>query len=112
MIDTETTGLDPLDGHRVVEIGAVALVNRSLTGQTYHCYLCPERSVPANALAVHGLSTEFLADKPVFGAVADDFPLFVRHVPLVAHNAGFDITFLNGELARRSQAADRYRARG
>ena len=100
VIDTETTGLDPLNGDRIVEIGAVELVNRSVTGQTYHCYLCAERSVPADALAVHGLSAEFLADKPVFGAVADDFLLFVGHVPLVAHNAGFDIAFLNAELKR------------
>ena len=104
VIDTETTGLDPLDGHRLVEIGAVELVDRAVTGNTFRRYLCPERSVPADALAVHGLSTEFLADKPVFGAVADDFPLFVRHVPLVAHDAGFDITFLNAELKRAGRA--------
>jgi DNA polymerase III subunit epsilon len=73
VIDTETTGLDPLDGHRIVEIGAVELVNRSLTGRMFHCYLFPERSVPADALAVHGLSAEFLADKPLFAAVADEF---------------------------------------
>ena len=100
MIDTETTGLDPPDGHRIIEIGAVELVDRAVTGNTFHRYLCPERSVPADALAVHGLSAEFLADKLVFGAVADDFLLFVGHVPLVAHNAGFDIAFLNAELQR------------
>jgi DNA polymerase-3 subunit epsilon len=98
VIDTETTGLDPLDGHRIVEIGAVELVDGRPSGNTFHRYLCPERSVPADALAVHGLSAEFLADKPVFGAVADDFLAFVGHVPLVAHNAGFDIAFLNAEL--------------
>jgi hypothetical protein len=73
VIDTETTGLDLLDGHRVVEIGAVELVNGSLTGQTFHRYVCPQRAMPADALAVHGLSAEFLADKPLFGAVADEF---------------------------------------
>jgi DNA polymerase-3 subunit epsilon len=110
VIDTETIGLHPLNADRVVEIGAVELVNRSLTGQTYHCYLCPERSMPAEALAVHGLSGEFLGDKPLFGAVADELLAFVGDAPLVAHNVGFDITFLNAELKRR-QAADRYRAR-
>jgi hypothetical protein len=77
VIDTETTGLDPLDGDRIVEIGAVELVNRSLTGQTFHCYLCPERSIPANALAVHGLSVECLADRPLFADVADELLAFV-----------------------------------
>ena len=100
MIDTETTGLDPPDGHRIIEIGAVELVDRAVTGNTFHRYLCPERSVPADALAVHGLSAEFLADKPVFGAVADEEQEIVGHVPLVAHNAGFDIAFLNAELQR------------
>jgi DNA polymerase III subunit epsilon len=89
-----------LDGHRIVEIGAVELVNRSLTGRMFHCYLFPERSVPADAQAVHGLSAEFLADKPLFAAVADEFLTFVGDAPLVAHNAGFDIVFLNTELKR------------
>jgi DNA polymerase-3 subunit epsilon len=96
----ETTGLDPLDGHRVVGIGAVELINRSPTGQTFHRYLCPERAMPADALAVHGLSAEFLADKPLFDAAADEFLAFVSDSPLVAHNAGFDIAFLNAELKR------------
>jgi DNA polymerase-3 subunit epsilon len=100
VLDTETTGFDPLNGHRIVEIGAVELVNRSLTGQTFHCYLCPERSVPVDALAVHGLSAEFLGDKPLFAAVADEFLTLVDNAPLVAHNAGFDIAFLNAELQR------------
>jgi DNA polymerase III epsilon subunit len=100
VLDTETIGLDPLDGHRVIEIGAVELVNRSLTGQVFHCYLCAERSMPADALAVHGLSGEFLGDKPLFGAVAYEFLAFVGDAPLVAHNAGFDIAFLNAELTR------------
>src|SRR6516225_1571817 len=98
VIDTETTGLDPSEGHRVVEIGAVELVNRSLTGETFHCYLCPQRVMPADAVAVHGLTGAFLADKPLFAAVADEFLVFVGDAPLVAHNAGFDIAFLNAEL--------------
>jgi DNA polymerase III epsilon subunit family exonuclease len=89
----------------------VELINRSPTRKTFHCYLCPERAVPADALAVHGLSAEFLADKPLFAAVADEFLAFVGDVPLVAHNAGFDIAFLNAELgsdlaARLSLAHD------
>jgi DNA polymerase III subunit epsilon len=100
VIDTETAGLDPLRGHRVVEIGAVELVDRSPTDQTFHRYLCPERAVPADAVAVHGLTAEFLDDKPLFGAVADAFLAFVGDAPLVAHNAGFDIAFLNAELTR------------
>jgi DNA polymerase III subunit epsilon len=104
VIDSETTGLDPIDGHRIIEIGAVELVDRAVTGNTFHRYLCPERSVPADALAVHGLSADFLADKPVFGAVADEFLLFAGHVPLVRHNAGFDIAFLNAELKRAGES--------
>jgi DNA polymerase III subunit epsilon len=104
IIDTETTGVDPAEGHRVVEIGAVELVNRCPTGNTFHRYLCPERSVPADALAVHGLSAEFLADKSLFADVADEFLAFVGDAPLVAHNAGFDIAFLNAELKRAARA--------
>jgi hypothetical protein len=102
VIDTETIGLDPLDGHRIVEIGAVELINRSPSGQTFHCYLCPERSMPAEAVEVHGLTAEFLADKPLFSDVTDEFLAFVGDAPLVAHNAGFDIAFLNAELKRRA----------
>jgi len=98
VIDTETTGLDPLDGHRIVEIGAVELTNSAPTGQTFHCYLCPERDMPANAVEVHCLTAQFLADKPLFAAVADEFVAFVGDAPLVAHNAGFDVAFLNAEL--------------
>jgi DNA polymerase III subunit epsilon len=98
VIDTETTGLDPLDDHRVVEIGAVELINRSPTGQTFHRYLCPQRAMPADAVAVHGLTAEFLADKPLFAAIADEFLAFVGDAPIVAHNAGFDVAFINAEL--------------
>jgi DNA polymerase III subunit epsilon len=87
VIDTETTGLDPLNGDRIVEIGAVELINRA-TGQTFHCYLCPERPMPGDPLAVHGLTAEFLADKRLFAVVADEFLTFVDDAPLVAHNAG------------------------
>ena len=83
VIDTETTGLDPSEGHRLVEIGAVELVNRSLTGQTFHCYLCPQRAMPADAIAVHGLTGAFLADKPLFAAVADELLAFVGDAPLL-----------------------------
>ena len=83
VIDTETTGLDSAEGHRIVEIGAVELVNRSLTSQMLHCYLCPERSIPADAVAVHGLTAEFLADKPLFAAVADELLAFVGDAPLL-----------------------------
>jgi DNA polymerase III subunit epsilon len=105
IIDTETTGLDPLSGHRVVEIGAVELVEHAPTGRTFHCYLNPERAVPADAVAVHGLTAEFLADKPPFDYVADEFLAFVGDAPLVAHNAGFDIVFLNAELKRAGKPA-------
>jgi DNA polymerase III subunit epsilon len=103
VIDTETTGLDPLDGHRIVEIGAVELVNCSPTGQTFHRYVCPQGGMPADAVAVHGLTAEFLADKPLFGDVADEFLAFVGDAPLVAHNAGFDIAFLSAELKRAAK---------
>jgi DNA polymerase III subunit epsilon len=103
VIDTETTGLDPLDGHRIVEIGAVEMNNRSPTGNTFQSYVCPERAMPADAVAVHGLTTEFLVDEPLFGAVADEFLAFVSDAPLVAHNAGFDIAFLNAELKRAAK---------
>jgi DNA polymerase III subunit epsilon len=82
VIDTETTGLDPLGGHRIVEIGAVELVDHSPTGQTFHRYVCPARDMPADAVAVHGLSAEFLADKPLFAAVADELLAFVGDAPL------------------------------
>ena len=103
VLDTETTGLDPLSGHRVVEIGAVELLDHAPTGRAFHCYLNPERNVPADAVAVHGLTAEFLADKPPFEHVADEFLAFVGDAPLVVHNAGFDIAFLNAELKRTAK---------
>jgi DNA polymerase-3 subunit epsilon len=100
VLDTETTGLDPFQGHRVVEIGCIELVNRIPTGQSFHCYLNPERDVPAEALAIHGLSTDFLKDKPFFTEVVEELIAFIGDAPLVAHNAMFDLGFLNAELER------------
>lgn len=100
ILDTETTGLDPYDGHRVVEIGCVELVNSIATGRTWHCYLNPERDVPDQAYAVHGLSADFLRDKPLFSEKADDFLGFIESAMLVMHNATFDFGFLNAELER------------
>lgn len=99
VLDTETTGLDPATGHRVVEIGAVELMNHVPTGRTYHAYLNPERDMPAEAEAIHGLSSSFLRDKPTFSAIVDDFLAFVGDATLVIHNASFDIAFLNAELS-------------
>ena len=98
--DTETTGLDPADGHRVIEIGCIELVNMLPTGRTYHVYLNPERDVPLEALAVHGLSVDFLRDKPTFAEVVSDFVDFLGEARLVAHNAEFDVKFINAEFAR------------
>ncbi|MFC0240516.1 DNA polymerase III subunit epsilon [Rhodopseudomonas telluris] len=105
VLDTETTGLDPLRGDRLVEIGCVEIFNRMPTGQVYHQYINPERDMPAEAFAVHGLSTEFLADKPLFAEIADEFIEFIGDAPLVIHNASFDIGFINAELARLSRIA-------
>lgn len=100
IFDTETTGLSPADGHRLVEIGCVELVNRIETGRTFHAYINPERGMPAEAETIHGLSAIFLADKPCFKEVVDDFLAFVDGAPLVAHNAMFDMGFINAELRR------------
>lgn len=100
VLDTETTGLDPYQGHRLVEVGCIELVNRIPSGQSFHRYLNPERDMPAEAFAVHGLSVEFLRDKPPFGEVAEEFLAFVGDARLVIHNAAFDIGFLNAELVR------------
>lgn len=98
VFDTETTGLDPNTGDRMVEIGCVELYNRVPTGETYHAYFNPERDMPAGAEAVHGLSASFLSDKPLFKELAADLIGFLGDAPLVAHNAGFDFGFLNAEL--------------
>jgi DNA polymerase-3 subunit epsilon len=100
VLDTETTGLDPEMGDRIVEIGALELINHVPTGQTFHCYINPERPMPAEAYAVHGLGDDFLKNKPVFAAVVDEFLAFIDRSPLVIHNASFDLKFLNAELKR------------
>src|SRR5271154_4523959 len=100
VLDTETTGLDPLDGHRLVEIGCVELINGIPSGQTFHRYFNPERGMPGEAFAVHGLSEEFLKDKVFFAEMADDLIAFLGDAPLVIHNAAFDLGFLNAELER------------
>src|SRR6202012_3670020 len=105
VLDTETTGLDPLLGVRLVEIGCVEIFNRMPTGQTFHRHVNPERDMPAEAFAVHGLSTEFLASKPLFAEVGEDFLNFIGDGPLVIHNASFDIGFINAELDRIKRPA-------
>lgn len=98
-MDTETTGLDPFSGDRIVEIGGVELWNHVPTGKTYHQYINPQRNMPAEAFAVHGLSEEFLRDKPVFKQIAQEFLDFVGDAKLVIHNASFDMKFINAELS-------------
>ncbi len=105
VFDTETTGLDPYQGHRLIEVGCIEMVNRFPTGQTFHRYLNPQRDVPAEAFAVHGLSLEFLKDKSLFADIAAAFMDFIGDAPLVAHNASFDLGFLNAELERVSLPA-------
>ena len=100
ILDTETTGLDPASGDRVVEIGLVELENLVPTGVTRQWYLNPERDMPEGAFRVHGLSAEFLADKPLFGEIADEFLMFIGEAPLIAHNADFDMKFVNAELVK------------
>ncbi|TXS95818.1 DNA polymerase III subunit epsilon [Parahaliea maris] len=100
VLDTETTGLEASQGHRIIEIGCVELVNRRLTGNHYHQYINPEREVDQGAIEVHGITNEFLKDKPVFARIAEEFMEFVTGAELVIHNAAFDIGFLNAELQR------------
>jgi DNA polymerase-3 subunit epsilon len=104
VLDTETTGLDFRLGDRVIEIGCVELLNRKLTGQRFHRYINPDREVEAGALAVHGLSNEFLQDKPRFGEIVAEFLDFIRGAELVIHNAAFDVGFLNNELALQKES--------
>lgn len=100
ILDTETTGLDPLNGDRIVEIGAVEVLNAIPTGNVFHVYIDPERDMPDGAFRVHGLSAEFLSGKPKFAEVVDDFRAFIGTDKLIAHNASFDVAFINAELAR------------
>ena len=105
VLDTETTGLDPQAGHRIVEIACIELVHHIPTGRDFHRYVNPGRDMPAEALSVHGLSAEFLAPHPPFAAVVDDLLAFIGPDPLVIHNAEFDLAFLNMELALLDRAA-------
>lgn len=100
VLDTETTGLEPAEGHRIIEIGCVEMLNRRPTGRTFHQYLNPEREIDRAAEDVHGLSNAFLADKPRFGEIAAEFLAFVEGAELVIHNAAFDVGFLDAELAQ------------
>lgn len=100
VFDTETTGLDPAQGHRVVEIGAIEISNLIATGRVFHVYINPERDMPEEAFRVHGLSREFLADHKNFAGIVDEFIEFIEDLPLIAHNAEFDVRFLNAEFAQ------------
>ena len=100
VLDTETTGLDPAAGHRVIEIGAVELIDRRLSGKNFHSYLNPQRDIEDGALEVHGITREFLHDKPLFADVAEDFLQFIQGAELIIHNAPFDLGFLDMELSR------------
>ncbi len=99
VLDTETTGLEPAEGHRIVEIGAVELLNHMPTGRTFHRYINPQRAMPEEAFRIHGLSDDFLRDKPVFAEVAAEFVAFIGDARLVIHNAAFDMKFINAELS-------------
>jgi DNA polymerase-3 subunit epsilon len=105
VLDTETTGFEPSEGHRIVEIGAIELVNHMPTGRTYHQYLNPERPMPKEAFDVHGLGDNFLRDKPLFAACADAFLAFVGDSKMIIHNAAFDMKFLNAELQKVGRPA-------
>src|SRR5271163_2178101 len=105
VFDTETTGLDPVQGDRLVEIGCIELLNRFPTGKTFHCYFNPERDMPEQAQKIHGLSGEFLKDKPLFAEKAEELIAFFGDAQLIAHNAMFDLGFLNAELERAGRGA-------
>lgn len=100
VLDTETTGLKPEEGHRIIEIGCIELINRRPTGKHFHCYLNPQRAIDAEAMRVHGISNEFVQDKPLFAAIVQQFLEFTHGAELLIHNAPFDVGFLNAELAR------------
>lgn len=100
VLDTETTGLEVSQGHRIIEIGCVEVVNRKLTGSHFHQYVNPQREIDQGAIEVHGITNDFLADKPTFDLVAEEFVEFVRGAQLIIHNAPFDVGFLNSELQR------------
>ncbi|MFT4655283.1 MAG: DNA polymerase-3 subunit epsilon [Kangiellaceae bacterium] len=99
VLDTETTGINPKDGHRVIEIGCIELINRKLTGNTFHVYINPLREIEQEAINVHGITNEFLADKPLFKNIVHDFIAFIRGAELIIHNAPFDVGFMDNEFA-------------
>lgn len=105
ILDTETTGLNPLEGHRIIEIGCLEMVDKVLTGREFHCYINPQRDVPQEAYRIHGISSEFLIDKPLFCNIVDEFLSFIDGATLVIHNARFDIGFLNHELSKLGKMA-------
>ncbi|MGY8905667.1 DNA polymerase III subunit epsilon [Candidatus Njordibacter sp. Uisw_056] len=107
VLDTETTGLEPKQGHRLIEVGALEMVNRRLTGKSFHEYVQPERDIPMEAQAVHGITEDFLKGKALFSTIADDFIEFVRGAELIIHNAPFDLGFLDNELAIAGKAVGR-----
>lgn len=107
MLDTETTGLETSQGHRIIEIGCVELVNRKLTGNHYHQYINPRREIDQGAIEVHGITSEFLADKPVFDRIAADLMEYIAGAELIIHNAPFDLEFLNAELQRLEKVWDK-----
>lgn len=100
VLDTETTGIDPAEGHRIIEIGCVELMERQLTGRHYHVYINPDREVEQEAISVHGITNDFLADKPRFAEIAEEFFEFIKGAELVIHNAAFDVGFMDAEFAR------------
>ncbi|MCX6011871.1 MAG: DNA polymerase III subunit epsilon [Chloroflexi bacterium] len=111
ILDTETTGLEPEKSHRIIEIGCVELIDRQFTGNNFHQYLNPQREIETEALAVHGITNEFLADKPIFANVINDFLNFVNDAELIAHNAPFDVGFINHEIqlwAKEAELLDAY----
>ncbi len=100
VLDTETTGIDPTAGHRIIEVGCVELENRRFTGRTYHSYINPEREIEEDAIRIHGITSEFLADKPRFAQIATEFLDFIKGAELIIHNAAFDVGFMDAEFAR------------
>jgi DNA polymerase-3 subunit epsilon len=100
VLDTETTGIDPSEGHRIIEIGCVELMERQLTGRNYHVYINPDREIEAEAITIHGITNEFLTDKPKFSDIAEEFFEFIKGAELVIHNAAFDVGFMDAEFAR------------
>lgn len=109
VLDTETTGLDPGRGHRIIEVGCIEMINRRQTGQHYHVYINPQRVIDEGAVAVHGITNEFVADKPVFADIADEFLAFIRGAELIIHNAPFDIGFMDAEFSRYNDSILRVR---